>query len=97
MHEKKVNKEVQEKYKIERKIVEDPELAKHIRKIERKSKKLRKAKISKNLEVEIMNLELKYKMQRALTIKQLQQRGEIPIGRITGEKRMQAEIQNKLK
>ena len=78
-------------------MVNNPELTRHIRSIEKKSKKLKKAKISKNLEIEIIKLEMKYKMERALTIKQLQQRGEIPIGRITGEKKMQAEIDFKMK
>ena len=50
-------------------MVNNPELTRHIRSIEKKSKKLKKAKISKNLEIEIIKLEMKYKMERALTIK----------------------------
>ena len=68
MYEKKQNQQVLEKYKIERKIVDNPELTRTIRRIEKKSKKLRKAKIYKDLEVEIIKLEMKYKMERALTI-----------------------------
>ena len=82
-------------YKIERKVIDNPELTKTIRNIERKSKKLRKLKISKDLEKEIVQLENKYKLERALTIRELQKRGEIPIGRISGEKKLQAEIEDK--
>ena len=69
MYEKKQNQQVLEKYKIERKVIDNPELTRTIRRIEKKSKKLRKAKIYKDLEVEIIKLEMKYKMERALTIK----------------------------
>tara|TARA_B110000285_G_C14988453_1_gene545056 strand:+ start:831 stop:977 length:147 start_codon:yes stop_codon:yes gene_type:complete len=46
-----------DKYKIERKIIDNPELTRTIRNIERKSKKLRKVKIQKKLEKEVKDLE----------------------------------------
>jgi len=54
MLEKKNNNQVNEKYNIERQaFAVNPELARTIRKIERKSKKLRKIKITCALELEI--------------------------------------------